>query len=50
MPVSLAWPREGLSSKGLSLALASNLFCVLGLNPCVLNSTSAEIWAISIYQ
>ena len=28
------WPREGLS-------LASKFFCVLGLEPCVLDSTSA---------
>ena len=26
------WPREGLSSKWLSLALASGFFCVLGLD------------------
>ena len=32
------WPREGLS-------LASKFFCVLGLEPCVLDSTSANyIW------
>ena len=50
MPVSLVlglglehscpWPREGLSSEGLSLA--SDFFCVLGLEPCVLDSTSAK--------
>ena len=36
------WPREGLSSERLSLALASDIFCVLGLGlePCVLDSTS----------
>ena len=40
---SCPWPREGLSSERLSLALASDFFCVLGLGlePCVLNSTSA---------
>ena len=54
MPVSLVlglglerscpWPREVLSSKRLSLALASDFFCVLGLGlePCVLDSTSVE--------
>ena len=31
-------PRKGLSSKGLSLA--SDIFCVVGLEPCALNSTS----------
>ena len=31
-------PRKGLSSKGLSLA--SDIFCVLGLEPCALNPTS----------
>ena len=36
------WPREGLSSVGLSLASTSDIFCVLGLGlePCVLDSTS----------
>ena len=40
---SCPWPREVLSSKRLSLALASDFFCVLGLGlePCVLDSTSA---------
>ena len=33
-----SWPRKGLSSEGLSLA--SNFFGVLGLEPCVLDSTS----------
>ena len=39
---SCPWPRECLSSEGLSLALASDFFCVLGLGlePCVLDSTS----------
>ena len=34
------WPREGLSSEGLSFA--SHFFCVLGhgLEPCVVDSTS----------
>ena len=37
---SCPWPRECLSSEGLSLALASNCFCALslGLKPCVLDS------------
>ena len=41
---SCPWPREGLSSEGLSLALASDFFCVLGLGllPCVLDSTSPK--------
>ena len=36
------WPREGLPSVGLSLAL--DYFCVLGLGlePCVLDSTSTH--------
>ena len=38
---SCPWPRECLSSERLSLALASDFFCVLGLEPCVLDSTSA---------
>ena len=40
---SCPWPREGLSSKRLFLALASDFFCVLGLGfeLCVLDSTSA---------
>ena len=38
---SCPWPRECLSSERLSLALASDFFCVLGLEPCVLHSTSA---------
>ena len=33
-------PRECLSSERLFLALASDFFCVLGLEPCVLDSTS----------
>ena len=37
---SCPWPRECLSSERLSLALASDFFCVLGLEPCVLDSTS----------
>ena len=38
------WPRECLSSERLSLALASEFFCVLGLGlePCVLDSTSGQ--------
>ena len=36
---SCTWPREVLSSERLSLA--SDFFCVLGLEPCVLDSTSA---------
>ena len=39
------WPRECLSSERLSLALASDFFCVLGLGlePCVLDSTSVIV-------
>ena len=40
------WPREVLSSERLSLALASDFFCVLGLEPCVLDSTSGYCNAI----
>ena len=41
---SCPWPRECLSSERLSLALASDFFCVLGLGlePCVLDSTSGD--------
>ena len=41
---SCPWPREGLSSEELSLALASDFFCVLGLGlePCVLDSSSVK--------
>ena len=41
---SCSWPRECLSSERLSLALASDFFCVLGLGlePCVLDSTSVK--------
>ena len=39
---SCPWPRECLSSERLSLALASDFFCVLGLEPCVLDSTSGK--------
>ena len=41
---SCPWPRECLSSERLSLALASDFFCVLGLGlePCVLDSTSDD--------
>ena len=41
---SCPWPRECLSSERLSLALASDFFCVLclGLEPCVLDSTSGR--------
>ena len=34
-PVLCPWPREGLSSEGLSLALSSDFFCVLVLESCV---------------
>ena len=49
---SCPWPRECLSSERLSLALAlaSDFFCVLGLGlglePCVLDSTSVGITTI----
>ena len=41
---SCPWPRECLSLERLSLALASDFFCVLGLGlePCVLDSTSGS--------
>ena len=41
---SCPWPPDGLSSEGLSLALASDFFCVLGLGlePYVLDSTSGK--------
>ena len=39
---SCPWPRECLSSERLFLALASDFFCVLGLEPCVLDSTSVN--------
>ena len=35
---SCPWPRECLSSEGLSLAL--DFFCFFGLEPCVLDSNS----------
>ena len=48
---SCPWPRECLSSKRLSLALASDFFCVLGLGlglePCVLDSTSGHAIGIT---
>ena len=37
---SCPWPRECLSSE--RLFLASDFFCVLGLEPCVLDSTSGH--------
>ena len=37
---SCPWPRKCLSSERLSLVLASDFFCVLGLELCVLDSTS----------
>ena len=45
---SCPWPRECLSSERLSLALASDFFCVLGLGlePCVLDSTSATNFSV----
>ena len=45
---SCPWPRECLSSERLSLALASDFFCVLGLGlePCVLDFTSALYEAV----
>ena len=43
------WPQEGLSSVGLSLA--SDFFEVLdlGLEPCVLDSTSAMLQTFKIF-
>ena len=50
---SCPWPRECLSSERLSLALASDFFCVLGLGlglePCVLDSTSVRNTLIHHY-
>ena len=50
---SCPWPRECLSSERLSLALASDFFCVLGLGlglePCVLDSTSVKNVIFSIF-
>ena len=49
---SCPWPRECLSSERLSLALAlaSDFFCVLGLGlglePCVLDSTSVKWYCV----
>ena len=37
---SCPWPQECLSS--IRLSLASDFFCVLGLEPCVFNSTSVH--------
>ena len=49
---SCPWPREVLSSERLSLALASDFFCVLGLGlePCVLDSTSAKYLTKRLHQ
>ena len=50
---SCPWPRECLSSERLSLALAlaSDFFCVLGLGlePCVLDSTSVDKYGLGFY-
>ena len=49
---SCPWPRECLSSERLSLALASDFFCVLGLGlePCVLDSTSGDEYGERFHQ
>ena len=49
---SCPWPRECLSSERLSLALASDFFCVLGLGlePCVLDSTSGFYVSHPLYS
>ena len=39
---SSPWPGEGLCSEELFLAWASEFFCVLGREPCVLDSASAN--------
>ena len=44
---SCPWPQEGLSSEGLSLA--SDFFCVLGLEPCVVDSTSGKYFKMSCF-
>ena len=46
---SCPWPRKCLSSERLSLALASDFFCFLGLEPCVLDSTSGDYFVIVDY-
>ena len=48
---SCLWPRECLSSERLSLALASDLYCVLGLGlePCVLDSTSVFHFILALF-
>ena len=45
---SCPWPREGLSSEGLSLALASDFFCVLGLGP--VSSTPPLIFMVINFE
>ena len=49
---SCPWPRECLSSERLSLALASDFFCVLGLGlePCVFDSTSVQKFWLQIQR
>ena len=44
---SCPWSRECLSSR--SRSLASDFFCVHGLEPCVLDSTSTIMPAVGIY-
>ena len=46
------WPPEGLSSERLSLAWATDFFCVLGLGlePCVLDSTSESDTKLSKFR
>ena len=43
---SCPWPQECLSSERLSLTLASDFFCVLGLESCVLDSISGDVTLI----
>ena len=55
LELSCPWPRECLSSERLSLALASDFFCVLGLGlglePCVLDSTSGhKLGLLHLYE
>ena len=47
---SCPWPQVGLSSERLSLALATDFLCVLGLEPCVLDSTSASYYYFFFYK
>ena len=47
---SCPWPREGLSSKRLSLALASDFFVSLALASSLMSSTPPLIFAAAVSQ